>query len=147
MHQIGRTSTTSAAFLIALVLGALLACKKGDGEECQRTTDCKSELICLSPPGSSGGKCMTMTKANAECEANDYCKSSGFCIALSMGKPGEVPMYCGAGLDQHCAKAKVCAEKGLCKVDDATKKCVAGGSAPSAPGAPAGGAKDDDKGW
>lgn len=57
---------TSVAVATAIILLALLACKKGAGADCNHNKDCKDSMVC----SLNTWKCMTVESAKKDCEDN-----------------------------------------------------------------------------
>ena len=103
-----KISVAAATIAIGAVI---LACKKGEGSHCIMNKDCKDDLICAHDK-----TCQTVAGANKVCEADDDCKTRGWCQVYSV--TGESSSTCSAKTEDDCKKGPCHDGKGKCRVEN-----------------------------
>jgi hypothetical protein len=101
-----------AYFAVTLLGLALLACKKGSGDECGLNKDCKDNLVCLSQD-IGRGKCRNLAEAKADCQGRSECKASGQC-GVSTSAAAEEVAVCAAKSEEDCKQSTGCTQGGKC---------------------------------
>ncbi|HEY1954000.1 MAG TPA: hypothetical protein VGH28_00260 [Polyangiaceae bacterium] len=101
--RIEKVSAAVATIALAVVI---LACKKGEGGECIKNKDCKTELLCYE------SKCTTAEDIKKQCQASESCSNMGNC---GLGYiEADTAAQCVAKSDDDCKGSKLCKENGFC---------------------------------
>jgi hypothetical protein len=116
----GRTvRIAGSCFYLAMVVLALLACKKGPGKECKFNKDCADNLVCLGSVTPS--TCKTIEDARTHCAATEFCKLGGQCGVTSIA--AESVASCAPTSDEHCKQSTSCAKVGMCTYSPSMNSC------------------------